>query len=145
MAYIPEKHLKYDILPRIRKKVGEVIVYDSEKYDVIHSNCDLAYPYNIDSLEKYYVEIDRCIEKYPKQERLLRAYKEDLIQWNNKDVWGIVRYNGETNSAFTHGRCYYVPIGEVNGQLVPDSGIIDDEEWTSYRAYLCFFTVLDHT
>ncbi len=136
MAYIPQKHLKYDVLPRCRKNGGEVIVYDSKTYDAIHDKgCDLSFPYNIRSYEEYYDEIDRCIARYPQLKKLLKEYKENLLEWNNKDVWGIVKYHGESNDSFTKERCYYVPIGEKEGKLIPNSGIIDDEEWTSYEAW----------
>ena len=136
MAYIPEKHKQFDILPMCRRNGSEVVVYDEQLYDKIRARgCELSFPYNIASLEKYYEEIDSCIAKYTKLKDILQEYKDYLFKWNNKDIWGIVRYNGESNCTFTKGRCYYVPICEENGKLIPSSGVIDDEEWTTYEAW----------
>lgn len=136
MAYIPEKHKQYDILPWCREKGGEVLVYDGKMFDQIQNKgCDLSFPYGIKSYEEYYGEIDACMIKYPHLRKLLQDYKEDLLVWNNKDVWGIVRYNGENNSSFTKGRCYYVPIGKEDDNLLPGSGVIDDEEFTAYECW----------
>ncbi len=110
MAYIPEKHMKYDLLPMSRRNGGEVIIYDSKLFDVMHDRgCYLSFPYNIGSYEEYYKEIDTYMSKYPHFVYLLQKYKEYLIQWNNKNIWGIVRYHGESNSSFTKDRFTMFP------------------------------------
>ena len=50
------------------------------------------------------------------------------MKMNNKDLWSIVQYTGETNFSFTKGKYYYVPMYIENNSWV-FGGIIDNEEY----------------
>lgn len=132
MAYIPKEHEKYDILPSSRGRDWEVFEYDSELLFEIHKEeDDFPDPYGFESYDAYYAVIDDYMVKRPDIKDLLLKYKTHLQIMNDKSKWGIVRYIGESNFSFTKGRCYYVPVYELNGKTIV-SGVIDDEEYTSY-------------
>ena len=132
MTFIPKEHENYDILPLSRKHGGEVFEYDSRLLTEIQEKAEgFPDPYGYSSYEAYYKVIDDFIAKRPVIKELLESFKLKLEIQNDKSKWGIVRYNGESNMSFTKGRFYYVPIYELDGKLIV-SGIIDDEEYTSY-------------
>ena len=78
MAYIPKEHKKYGLLPKSDGK-WEVFSYSSELLNeiTIKNKCKLSYPYQPDSYESYYAEIDNIMKKYPKIKELLMEYKND--------------------------------------------------------------------
>lgn len=137
MAYIPSEQQNYDILPAARQNGWEVFAYDSALLDELrHDGCDVPYPYHPESYEAYYAEIDKCILQYPDLKDKLLVYKNSLIDMNDKHRWGIIRYHGPSDLSFTDGRYYYVPIfSNKDGQL-RCGGIIDDEEFTDYIAWV---------
>ena len=135
MAFIPKEHEKYDLLPNARKNGWEVFEYDSELLNKLQEEgCDISFPYYPASYNEYYSKIDDCIKRFPKMQNMLEEYKQRLIQMNDKHKWGIVKYNGETNSSFTKGRFYYVPIYVKENETIV-SGVIDDEEFTAYKGW----------
>ena len=53
-----------------------------------------------------------------------------MIRLNNKDLWSVLKYTGETNEFhLTHGRAYYWPCTKEDPYF---RGIVDDEEFTNY-------------
>lgn len=135
MSYIPKEHSKYNILPNSRKGNWEVVSYDPDLIsEILDLNCGLGFPFQPNTLEEYYNEIDECIKQHPEYANKLRAFKQDLINRNNKDNWSILKYVGETNINFTNGVYYYVPVFQKGNHYYAD-GIIDDEEFTSYLGW----------
>lgn len=53
---------------------------------------------------------------------------------NNKDLWGIIQYIGETNYSFTKGNYYYVPMYVKNNSWII-GGVIDNEEYTDSEVW----------
>lgn len=56
MAYIPEKHKKYDVLPMCRKRGGEVFSYPGKIIDDLENYLpeeENMIPYGYDSYEQY--------------------------------------------------------------------------------------------
>ena len=110
--------------------------YDGRLIDEIEKlGIEVPFPYHPASYEEYYGELDTLMNQYPEAKDLILKYKNSLLMLNDKTKWGIVRYHGESNIAFTKGRYYYVPIYESDGHLVSSGGVIDDEEFTSYLAF----------
>lgn len=136
MAYIPEEHQKYDILPAARQNNWEVFAYDSQLLATLQmSGCRIPDPYHPESYEAYYAEIDQCISLYPDHKDRLLAYRNSLIRMNDKHQWGIIRYHGPSDLSFTDGRYYYVPIFPGKDGKLVCGGIIDDDEFTDYIAW----------
>ena len=147
MAYIPEAHKKYNLLPRCRDEGGEVFSYSSALISAIEALCPgipELMPYGHRSYDRFYKYLDAVIEEVKghcnaegddscEVVRLLTEYKEDIRKRNVKENWSVVKYVGETiENFFTHGRHYYWPCHE--GDPVYE-GIIDDEEFSSYTGF----------
>ena len=147
MAYIPEAHKKYDLLPRCRKEGGEVFSYSSELESAIldfASKNSHIWPYGFNSYDEFYDYLDYetdnayaalgdC-DRFYTIRQLIAEYKEDIKRRNIKENWSIVQYVGETiENFFTHGRYYYWPCSEDSPTY---EGIIDDEEFSSYVAFV---------
>ena len=161
MAYIPIEHQKYDILPFCRSKGGEVFSYDSELASEICEllpcreieqttpdgaelqNVDYFSPWGFDSYEEYDEYLDSLISEHGTVNdelnhlgKLMTAFKEDIMRRNVKENWSVVRYVGESTDGiggFTNGRYYYWPCSIENPEY---EGIIDDQEFTSYLAWV---------
>ena len=137
MPYIPEKHKKYNLLPFCRKNGYEVFEYPSELLfeigDINMKLCQTITPYGYKSYKEYYSTLDRLIKRNrrnKKLSRLLRLFKKEMIRLNNKDLWSVLKYTGETNEFhLTHGRAYYWPCTKEEPYF---RGIVDDEEFTNY-------------
>ena len=151
MAYIPEKHKKYGLLPFSVENGSEVFSYPSGLVDAIEelifeledvpedSDCgrvSLLIPYAVKSYEDYQVRIESYIEKYPEHEvaDLLKLLSQQIRRMNVKEDWPIVRYvghefDGDKFAPLTAGRCYYWPCSRENPTY---EGVIDNEEFTSY-------------
>lgn len=153
MAYIPESHLKYGVLPRCRKDGGEVFLYPSEldeldkllwdaensgKEDSREREC-LIIPYGYDSYADYYDVLQKYANKHKGTElsqRLLGLIGR-IEAMNTKEDWSIVRYLGSDfddefdslATGLTKGQCYYWPCSKENSEY---NGVIDDEEFTAY-------------
>ncbi|MDR1604335.1 MAG: hypothetical protein LBS10_06035, partial [Gracilibacteraceae bacterium] len=65
MAYIPAAHEKYDLLPRCRKRGGEVFSYSSTKdIDALLPVRTHITPYGYKSYDEYYAQLNEYIELY---------------------------------------------------------------------------------
>ena len=136
MAYIPEKHRKYGLLPKKSDGEGEVFEYPSALVDEIIRMIDCGtelIPYGYDSYDEYYSFIERLIidnsDKAAAVEKL-QILLDRVRSLNRKDEWSVLRYVGESKEfGLTNGRCYYWPTEKANPIY---HGVIDDEEYTSY-------------
>lgn len=136
MPYIPVNHKKYDVLPYIRKRGGEVFDYPSKLLFQIEEiiGHDLT-PYGYASYEEYYEEVDRCAEPFvddPEIMKLFSDYKSEVRCMNRKEQWSICRYKGERIGEISRlepGHTYYWPTRADNPVYC---GVIDEEDFTSY-------------
>ncbi len=149
MASIPERHLKYGVLPLCRKSGGEVFSYPAELSfidDMLGNAIDgsrndrgervsLITPYGFNSQEDYLSVLERYAGQvkysHPTLTVDLRGLEQSIIALNDKDAWSVVRYVGEASEdiELTPGKCYYWPCCEECPRF---EGVIDDEEFTSY-------------
>ncbi len=138
MPYIPKHHEKYDLLPYCRKNGGEVFDYPSDlmrKLGEFMKPGDQLDPYGYDSYEEYFAEIDRISQKYADRPEVMALFAEFVVQMkemNCKDEWSVLKYIGpKEGGAFglTPGKDYYWPVSKWKPVY---SGVIDDEEYTSY-------------
>lgn len=138
MAYIPEHHKKYGLLPYCTAHGGEVFEYPCgllNKIDAHLPQADHLDPYGYSSYEEYDSEIDRVMKKYAHREdlcALLCRYKSEIYEMNRKEQWSVLRYLGPDDGrlfSLTPGRCYYWPSSYSHPVY---SGVVDDEEYTSY-------------
>ncbi len=144
MPYIPKAHEKYNLLPFLRENGGEVFSYDSglenEITEMLPKN-EHVVPYGYDSYEAFDAHLDEYIAKYGTSDEQLNdfgkritEYRADIKRRNVKENWSVVKYVGESTggiSGFTHGKYYYWPCSIDKPEY---EGVIDDEEFTSYRA-----------
>lgn len=138
MAYIPEEHRQYPVLPYSREHGGEVFQYlswpEQRLRDLIG---DELIPYGYGSYEEYFEKIDIYIREYadnPEAVKLLNRCKENIRKWNRKEGWSICKYIGEDDPqdlglGLHHGGYYYWPCDAENPK---HGGVIDDEEFTAY-------------
>lgn len=142
MPYIPPAHRKYDLLPRSRKKGGEVFSYPSDclwKIESLLPETEGLTPYGYKDYAQYDAEIDCRITEYGENGHehnelgeMLIAYQELVHRMNHKEEWSVLKYIGpNTQGIFglTHGRYYYWPCSTQSPKY---EGVIDDEEFTSY-------------
>lgn len=139
MTYIPEKHKKYNLLPRCREKGGEVFSYPSELLNRLEKylpeNQGML-PYGYKSYEEYYSEMDKLSKKYfidSEAEKLYVEFRAEMLRLNVKENWSVLRYIGENIDeimGLTKGNIYYWPCSVENPVY---EGVIDDEEFTSYQ------------
>lgn len=139
MPYIPKTHEKYNILPTCRKYNVEIFVWDNvllKKIQKLTNMTDhMVCPYQrYKSYEEFLEEIDNWINKFPNFEQEIIEYKHSIIKMNNKDLWGIIQYSGETNYGFTKGMYYYVPMYVENNSWII-GGVIDNEEYTDFEVW----------
>ncbi len=139
MPYIPKTHEKYNILPTCRKYNVEIFVWDNallKKIQKLTNMTDhMVCPYQrYKSYEEFLEEIDNWINKFPNFKQEIIEYKDSIIKMNNKDLWGIIQYIGETNYSFTNGNYYYVPMYVENNSWIM-GGIIDNEEYTDFDVW----------
>ena len=131
MPYIPETHKKYGVLPICKKYNFEMFIWDYKLLKKIKNLTNMkdyeVYPYQkYKSYEEFLNEIDKWIEKFPNYEQEIIEYKDSIIKMNNKDLWAIIQYIGETNYSFTKGKYYYVPMYIENNSWII-GGVIDNE------------------
>lgn len=151
MAYIPEKHKKYGLLPLSAESDSEVFSYPSDLVDAIErilfelegipedsnkGRVSLLIPYAFKSYKDYQGKIESYIEKYPEHEvaDLLKLLSQQIRRMNVKEDWSIARYvghefDGDEFAPLTAGRCYYWPCSRESPTY---EGVIDNEEFTSY-------------
>ena len=138
MAYIPEIHKKYDLLPYCKKHGGEVFEYPSKLLNKLEGylpDGKNMMPYGYKSYEEYYSEMDKLSEQYFKDSEVAKLYtdfKSEMFKLNVKENWSVLRYIGESSNAcmgLTSGNTYYWPC---NIETPLYEGVIDDEEFTSY-------------
>lgn len=151
MVYIPEKHKKYDLLPRCRTRGGEVFSYSSDLIDKLVRYLPKGYnidPYGYLSYDEYYQKMDRYAKKYFKDSvssDLYKKFKEIMYHMNIKENWSVLRYIGESDNrvfGLTKGRTYYWPCSLEYPMY---EGVIDDEEFTSYAYFIrtCDWEILE--
>lgn len=138
MAYIPEQHKQYDLLPFRREHGGEVFEDPSKLLSQINTLLDPddhLDPYGYSSYEEYDQKIDRVAQKFcdqPEKYAMFDRYKQKVHEMNCKEQWSVLRYIGPDDGrlfSLTRGRCYYWPCSVTNPVY---SGVVDDEEYTSY-------------
>ena len=138
MAYIPEEHKKYPVLPRSRENGGEVFQYGRwPAHRLMELVGEHLIPYGYESYEQYFEKIDRIIREHPDEPetvRLLEECKENISFRNKKEDWSICKYLGDDAGdipglGLTHGNYYYWPCTTPYPEYV---GVIDDEEFTAY-------------
>ena len=138
MAYIPDKHKQYNLLPVCNKYGGEVFEYPSELIsqveEMLPQKEDLI-PYSYKSYDEYFSYIDSLIGKYQDNSSLteiLEQVKQQTKEINQKDDWSVLRYVGESGSPFsglTYNKNYYWPTSKNHPVYC---GVIDNEEFTAY-------------
>lgn len=138
MAYIPERHKKYKLLPYCEEHGGEVFEYNGSLIDKIADligGSEDIFPYGFRSYEEYSASLDRAIAAYehiPEAAGLLMQLRLEMLQLNQKEEWSILRYLGPSTGrvlGLTHGKAYYWP---TNKACPVYNGVVDDEEFTSY-------------
>lgn len=138
MAYIPEKHKKYDVLPMCRKCGGEVFSYPGKIIDDLENYLpeeENMIPYGYDSYEQYMKKMDCLALQYfqeKKAQDVYEQFKNLMKEMNNKEDWSILRYIGKSDKnlfGLTQGNIYYWPCSKKNPHY---EGVIDDEEFTAY-------------
>lgn len=138
MPYIPKQHEKYDLLPFCKEHGGEVFEYPSRLLEKVNSLLkpeDSLDPYGYKSYEEYFERVDCVSEQFkddPDKYDLFVEFKKIMLEMNCKEDWSIMRYIGpDDNNLFgiTNGKVYYWPTRKSNPVY---SGVIDDEEYTSY-------------
>lgn len=138
MAYIPEKHKKYNVLPMCRKVRGEVFSYPGEIIDELEKylpDTENMIPYGYDSYDQYIAKMDMLALQYfqdKKSQIIYEQFKIVMQEMNDKENWSIVKYIGKSDDklfGLTQGNDYYWPCSKQNPRY---EGVIDDEEFTSY-------------
>ena len=138
--YIPEKHKKYDVLPTCRKYNFEIIIPNNNllrEIEQLTGKTDYMglHPYQrFKSYEEFFNEIDNLISQFPNYKQKIIEYKNSVIKMNNKDLWAIVEYLGESNWNFTKNKYYYVVMYKENDSWVID-GVIDNEEYDAFQVW----------
>jgi len=144
MAYIPEAHKKYNLLPKCAERGGEVFSYPSSEREIskMLPEGEHVVPYGYDSYADFDNQLDQYIQQYGTTNGALNElgqkivkYKETVHKMNVKENWSVLRYLGETTPnlfGLTQGRYYYWPCFIEDPHY---EGVIDDEEFTSYLAY----------
>ena len=138
MAYIPEQHRKYNLLPYCCKHGGEVFVYPGgllKKVNKFLPQEETLDPYGFKSYEEYYSAIDQWITFCKSNEEavsVLQAFRKEMLQLNCKESWSVLKYIGPSQKSvfgLTPGRYYYWPCSLKD---LSYHGVIDDEEYTTY-------------
>lgn len=138
--YIPENHKKYDVLSTCKKYNFEMIISDNNLlHEIEQLTCITDYmglhPYQrFKSYKEFFDEIDSLISKFPTYEQKIIQYKNSVIKMNNKDLWAIVEYIGESNRNFTKNKYYYV-VMYVESNYWTLRGIIDNEEYDTFLVW----------
>ena len=144
MAYIPESHRQYNLLPMCTERGGEVFSYPSNENEVstMLPEGEHVIPYGYESYAEFYEQLDCYIEQYGIENgdlnelgQMLVKYKNAIKKMNIKENWSVLRYLGETTckiTGLTNGRYYYWPCSTECPEY---EGVITNEEFTSYLAY----------
>ena len=118
MAYIPDKHKQYNLLPVCSKYGEEVFEYPSElilQAEEMLPQKESLIPYRYKSYDEYFSYIDSLIVKYQNNSSLteiLEQVKQQTKEINKKDDWSVLRYFGESGRPFsglTYNNNYYCP------------------------------------
>ena len=115
MPYIPEGHQQYDLLPRCRKRGGEVFEYPGKLLDQIEIliGSTALFPYGFDSYETYFDTLDIVLQDHGSNKIIhekLILLKTQMRDLNRKEEWSVVRYKGPAGnsiSGLTPGKIYY--------------------------------------
>lgn len=138
MPYIPEKHKKYNLLPKSTESGREVFSYPSNiinKLSQFVPEDTPLEPFQYKSYDEYYCFIDCWVEHHKSEaniSNLFLLYKKMIHQMNIKENWSVLKYIGkDTDNLFglKHGYYYYWPCSI---EFPFYEGVIDDEEFTSY-------------
>lgn len=141
MPYIPESHKKYNVLPNCVKYNFELIVPDDillKKIEKLVHKTDYMglHPYQrFKSYQECFDELEALTNEFPNYKDEILKYKDSIIKMNNKDMWAIVKYIGESNWNFTKDKYYYVVIYLEKDSLIVE-GIIDNEEYSAFSMWL---------
>ena len=90
--------------------------------------------YRYESYQDFFDEMDNWINKFPNCKQEIIEYKDSIIKMNNKDLWAIVQYVGESNWNFTKNNYYYVVMYIENNSWKIE-GIIDNEEYDAFMIW----------
>lgn len=140
MAYIPNSHHSYNLLPMCAARGGEVFAYSStipleeclREYLPLQRTLD---PYGYKSYDEYDQVLIQLLERYreyPEAIRAINHYRLELSDLNQKEKWSVCRYVGKEVGGImglTCGRTYYWPCSASAPRYI---GVIDDEEFTNY-------------
>ena len=138
MAYIPEQHRQYNLLPFCCEHGGEVFEYPSGLLNKVNGflpQGETLDPYGFESYEEYYSAIDRWIsfcKSNKKAVSVLQAFRKEMIRRNCKESWSVLKYIGPSKKGvlgLTPGRYYYWPCSLKD---LSYHGVIDNEEHTAY-------------
>lgn len=138
MAYIPEEHKQYPVLPYSRENGGEVFQYYSWPDHVLMELIgDHLIPYGYKSYEEYLGKIDDYLQQYADNQEvvsILKKWRENIIRWNRKEEWSICKYLGDDTSDIScnglhKGEYYYWPTTTENPKY---GGVVDSQEFTAY-------------
>ena len=141
MAYIPEAHKKYNLLPYKTENGGEAFSYPVDLENKIGGMLpkgESVFPYGYRSYDEFYERLDDYISRYGMTDGelnelgiLIDEYKVRIQRMNIKENWSVLRYLGESCFSLTHGCYYYWPC---SAEYPEYEGVIDNEEFTSYLA-----------
>lgn len=138
MAYIPETHKRYRLLPYCCEHGREVFEYPSgllNKVNNVLPERETLDPYGFKSYEEYYSAVDKWISIFEDNSNikaLLLLFRKEMQSLNCKENWSILKYVGPSSDSvfgLTPGRYYYWPCSLKNSAY---RGVIDDEEYTAY-------------
>ena len=138
MAYVPEEHKKYNMLPECERLGGEAFEYIPETVyyvsEIIGKDYSI-FPYNYESYESYFSELDRIISDFSDNAEtveLIEKLRKEITDLNQKEEWSILKYvgpPGDNGFGLTPGKNYYWPTSKSNPVY---RGVIDNEEFTAY-------------
>jgi len=148
MAYIPEVHKKYGLLPEFVERRIEIIIYPTpDDLDVVEMLPD-GESFSQEGFRdyaQYYASLDDLMSRLGVTDgelndlgKKLSEFKEAVQKINIKENWAVLRYVGESNQSiceFTHGRYYYAAYSIRPFRFY---GIIDDEGLPVYRGSSIF-------
>lgn len=133
MAYIPQNHQRYGVLPLSAHCQREVFVYPSKLLDEVQAAIDeQLIPYGFESYHHYDTYLKELQIKYPCSCDKLLQLRKRITELNQKEEWSVLRYIGpDTDSilGLKHNQVYYWPCSFNNPKYI---GVIDDEEFTNY-------------
>ena len=141
MTYIPNSHKKYNLLPICILNDVEMIITDISLRNKIEKIVNKTkgmrlHPYcRFKTYQDYFNELEDLINQFPNYKVDILEYKNSIVKMNNKDLWAIVKYIGESNFSFTKDKYYYVVMYLENNSWIIE-GIIDNEEYDAFQVWL---------